>query len=285
MSRVPRSPQSRKIEKSIMAPGDDESGLTNRDSITNVTQRTKSNRDSCSEDQLNVIREEIRAMFAELNSNQNKRLNQIIKDVAEIKAQSSAIHGEVETLEKEKKEHLLYIASLEAKIDDIQRSNKSSTIELRNVPCQSKKENQSVLVGIVQQTCKVLNIEYGPQDLKDVYGINTKSGGTTIVAEFTQALKKQEVLKTAKAFNKENRNNRLNSTHIGLPGKTVPIYISESLTSKARRLFYLARDLAKSTDYKYCWTSNGKVFIRKNDDSPHIEIKSENDVLNQKSLK
>ncbi|KAL4718579.1 hypothetical protein ACJJTC_004900 [Scirpophaga incertulas] len=144
---------------------------------------------------------------------------------------------------------------------------------------------QSVLVGIVQQTCKVLNIEYGPQDLKDVYGINTKSGGTTIVAEFTQALKNQEVLKTAKAFNKENRNNRLNSTHIGLPGKTVPIYISESLTSKARRLFYLARDLAKSTDYKYCWTSNGKVFIRKNDDSPHIEIKSENDVLNQKSLK
>lgn len=41
------------------------------------------------------------------------------------------------------------------------------------------------------------------------------------------------------------------------------------------RLFFLARDLAKSKIYKYCWTSFGRVFVRKDDTSKIVCIQSE----------
>ncbi|CAH2093521.1 unnamed protein product [Euphydryas editha] len=51
-----------------------------------------------------------------------------------------------------------------------------------------------------------------------------------------------------------------------------------NLTAKGARLYFLARDLAKSQNYKFCWTSYGRIYVRKNENSPVIVIKNENHV-------
>lgn len=85
----------------------------------------------------------------------------------------------------------------------------------------------------------------------------------------------QRASRAAKKFNSENKSNKLNSKHLGLEGLEKPVYISENLTPKARRLFFRARELKRSKAYLFCWTSNGNVFIRKSEDDPAIPVESE----------
>lgn len=78
-----------------------------------------------------------------------------------------------------------------------------------------------------------------------------------------------------------NKSNKLSAKHLGIKEDgDSPIYVSEQLTPKAARLHYLARDLTRSQDYKYCWTSFGKVYVRKDDKTPVIPITSEAQIHN-----
>lgn len=305
MSRVQRSPPSRS-DLTHSVSESDVPYLLEQDTIPFVTQRAKRPRETCCEDSLLKFKEEVKSMIQDMNNNQNLILNKLIGDIAEIKTQNSTIQKSnhdiekslqflsdqfdnmstrVGALEKERKEHLLHISTLEAKVEEMQRSLKSTTVEIRNVPSQPKLESVTDLTNIVLNTCKVLDVNAQISDIKDVFRVKGKAGSTTIVTDFTRVTKQQEVVKSAKTYNKAHPTDRLNSNHIGIPGLSTPIYISEGLTAKGRRLLYLARDFASSTGYKYCWTSNGKVYVRKADSSPHTEIKNEADLVNLKNQK
>jgi hypothetical protein len=53
------------------------------------------------------------------------------------------------------------------------------------------------------------------------------------------------------------------------------IYISESLTEKNRALFNKALKCRKDLKYKCIWTVYGKVYLRRDEDSPAVYVKSE----------
>ena len=53
------------------------------------------------------------------------------------------------------------------------------------------------------------------------------------------------------------------------------IYVNEHLTSHNKNLFSLAKDKKKALHYKHLWTRNGKIFMRKTDESEVIRIDSE----------
>lgn len=260
-----------------------------------IYQRTKRQRES-SEEQLSSFKEEIKIILDEWKVAQNSLLNKLITEVAEIKEQNSKIKKtndeieknllfinkqyedlakKVECLDSERKQHLIQIATLESKIEDMERSSKSSTIELRNVPIPTETETKADLCSIVQNTCKLLNVNVQQASIRDVFRLNGKSRKGTIVAEFTSVLLKNDVMHGIKSYRKQHPELHLNSADIGLKGQVTPIYVSEALTNKGRRLFFLARDLEKTKEYKFCWTSYGKVYLRKSVDAPHIQVKDE----------
>ena len=57
------------------------------------------------------------------------------------------------------------------------------------------------------------------------------------------------------------------------------IYISESLTEANKDLFHSCLKYEKDNGYKFIWTSNGKVFIRKDMDCNAIQINRKVDLL------
>lgn len=260
-----------------------------------VSQRNKRHRQS-SEERFASFKEEIKAMLDVWKESQNTLLNKLISEVAEIKRQNTVIQQtneeiekslvfinqqyedmkqKVETLETERKQHLLKIACLELAIEEVQRNSKLTTIELRNVPTSTETENKQDLCNIVHNTCKKLNVMVQESTIRDVFRVKTKTGKGTIVAELSSTMLKSNILHKAKLYNKNHPMQRLNSEDIGLKGELTPIYISEALTNKGRKLFYLARNFAKSKEYQFCWTSNGKIFIRKDTETPRIEIRDE----------
>lgn len=117
-------------------------------------------------------------------------------------------------------------------------------------------------------------------DIKDIYRVRGKKEqqNLPIVVETSSAVVKSDILRLSKAFNVKTKG-KLCAKHLGFrTSEDTPVFISEQLTAKGARLHYLARDLAKSAEYKLCWTAYSKVYVRKTETSQIICIKSEEQV-------
>ncbi|KAG7296271.1 hypothetical protein JYU34_021396 [Plutella xylostella] len=112
----------------------------------------------------------------------------------------------------------------------------------------------------------------------DIYRSNVKNDSIgSIIVEISSKLQKDNFIRSVKNFNK-GQSERLNTSHIKINGPIKQIFVSECLTKKGKRLFYMAREFAKENQYKFCWTLNGRVMLRKNEGAPMIRVDDEKDL-------
>lgn len=215
------------------------------------------------------------------NSEVLKEIKQTNRNIEEAVSFLSAQHDEfknkIETLEAQSEVDRKYIAALESKIEDLQRENRKNNLVIKNVPTQ-KNESKATLVNMVTELGNTVSCPIQKTEIKDVYRIHNKkenSKTSTVIVETTSTLLRNDVLKMCKAYNVRNRGN-LSAKHIGLQNNAeTPIYVSEQLTPRASKLYYLAREFKKLHRYVHCWTSYGKVYLRKEDNSQVILVSSE----------
>lgn len=246
---------------------------------------------------LTIWKEEQEERLIKLAESQSSSLSKLVSEIAELKLQNLAIQKSNAEIEKNvifinnqyddmvkkmdilQKENLAYtdiINNLETKMQDLQKLSRTSSVEIRNMPF---KENESAtdLSTIVTKVGAAVNITVNDSQLRDVYRLPGKPGTIRpIIAEFSSVRVKNQLITSVRDFNKSNRNeNRLNTQSIGLPGDRRPIYVAEYLPASSRKLFYEAREFAKQHEYKFCWTANGNIFLRKIEGAKQIHIKSE----------
>ncbi|KAG7301947.1 hypothetical protein JYU34_013387 [Plutella xylostella] len=264
-----------------------------------ITARTKRRRSIESpsdtfEDRLHELAQEIKTeikdMFDQFAREQNKNSNSILTTLKDIQQTNLALQSSItflseENIELKNKLNQMeqqsmkdreQIFLLESKFEDSQRTERKSNIEIKNVPLIGK-ESKNDLQEMLFRLSENLNIKIEKPDIKDIIKINkNKKEKSTVIVEFTNTYAKTEIMKAAKNYNAKNKQNKLCAAHLGLKTDAdAPIYISENLTPKASRLYFLARDLKAVKNYKYCWTSYGKVYLRQNDDSPIITLTNE----------
>lgn len=258
--------------------------------LSYVSQRVKRRR----EDDLDVFREEMIDMIKSMLLNQEMELKKITPTLMEIKLTNSNIENSVaaitqqneefkrkiEQMEIQAKKDKEYITILEEKVEDLQRGSRKSNIEIKNVPKQVK-ETKEDLINMVKSLSGTINIAITRSDIRDIYRIKGKKQGVTntpIIVELSSTMLKAEVLKMCKSFNTRHKG-KLCAKHLGFKSsEDTPIFVSEQLTAKGSRLHFLARDLAKSKGYKYCWTAYSKVYVKKHDESPTYLIRSESQI-------
>lgn len=143
----------------------------------------------------------------------------------------------------------------------------------------NKSETKTVLIETITNIGKIWNLNLQQREVKDVFRINTRNPeNKTVILELVSVITKDTILKAFKNYNKGP--GKLTTENLKISGPPKPIFIAENLTAKMKRLFYLARVFANSNDYKYCWSSNGKIFIRARDGSPYYIIRAEADLEN-----
>ncbi|CAG9117146.1 unnamed protein product [Plutella xylostella] len=277
---------------------------------TNSSRTKKRQRPSDSptseKDQFDQLRDELRDLFSSWKDEQGKILQNLMAEIREVKSQNQAIKtsnkeieksidflnskfedlkNQINSLEGERKECRNMLTKIENKIQDLQCSSRSAGIEIRNMPMKDK-ETTTDLLEIISKIGKVVALEVSPTEIRDVYRLPGKAGSNkTIVAEFATVHKKQDVLLGIRSFNRSRRpDEKLNSTHLGLPGTKTPIYVADYLPPNYRKLAYMAREYAKNNGYKFCWISNGKIFLRRDAGSKQIPIISENCITNLNSM-
>ncbi|XP_045504365.1 uncharacterized protein LOC123701004 [Colias croceus] len=229
---------------------------------------------------LNEFKEEQEKKFSELNSTvceikcQN---SSIMETVTFISKQYDDMKIKLDLFDKEKKEYQHRIHLLESKIEHLERNQFLSTVEIRNIPPQ-KKENTHDLLGIVSKATKLIGVPLNPNDISNIFRIGSKPESKPIVVKFSNVFIKEKVLSYFKKYNKDQQENKLCTADLDIVGNSNKIYISEYLTPKTKRLFFLARDFANTSGYKFCWTASGKVFLRRKEGLPPIRIEREEDL-------
>lgn len=266
----------------------------------NVTTRCKRLRvESLSPENIitNDFQKEMRVMMESLQANQMAFFKKISDDVSEIKHQNLQIQQtntcivknledmresqekmsrKIEKLESEKQSLVNHVQQLQTQLSDLKLNSRSSAIEVRNVPCADLETTEDILshiTGIGAATgCNTQS-----SDIRDVYRLPGKPGNPrTIVAEFTTVSHKNNFLAAVRKFNDSNgKVDKLNTSLIGFTGnKKYPIYISEFIPGSGRKLFYQCREFAKLHNYKFCWSANNKIYIRKYEHSKAIRVDS-----------
>ncbi|KAL0809161.1 hypothetical protein ABMA28_011394 [Loxostege sticticalis] len=175
-----------------------------------------------------------------------------------------SLKEQVQTLEKEQNKNTQYIQNWKKKLRN-----------LRVVPDQL--ESKTLLLETVTKTLNTIQLSVQSHEIRDVFRITSKDpGNRPIIVDFTSVLMRDRVIEGYKKYNKNN--SRLTTESLRITGPVKPIFISENLTSKMKRLFFLTRDFAKVNEFKYCWVSHGKIFLRKSDGLSLCPIRSESDL-------
>lgn len=221
-------------------------------------------------------KKEIGEIKTSLQSLQQSTIN-IEQNIALLTSQNEEFQKKFEQLEAEVKRDREYIHILEDKVEDLQRTSRKTCIELKNVP-RKPSENRDDLIKMVTCLAKNVSLELCERDIKDVFRIkqrNDREKNSPIILELGSTILKSDLLKKVKEFNTKTKN-KLQAKHLGhKTSEDTPVYIAEQLTAKGARLYFLSRNLAKTKQYKYCWTAFGKVYVRKDDQSRIIHIQSE----------
>lgn len=232
----------------------------------------------------------IRDLIKNLSEEQNKRFDELQSTILSLQDQNNQLTKSVEVmsikyddflakisnLESERKEDKRIIGFLEDKLEFLEKKARSTGIEIRNV---SKKEGETKedLCLLLKSIGKTINVNIADHDIKDIY--RTKAKDSPIIAELTTVIEKEKFFAGVKSFNKPKKlAEKLNTTHLNIEGPTKPVFVSESLTFRAQKLFHSARSFQKVSSYAYCWTSHGIVYLRKDQKAPHIKINSEQDI-------
>lgn len=234
---------------------------------------------------------EFKALFETYKKQQETKHNALLQKFSDLQqehkhSQSSIeflskeydeIKNEFNKLVREKKEDAAYIQALEERVSNLDKNSRSSGLEIRNVPVQNT-ETKNDLAEFVFKIGKAINEPIQMSDIRDVFRTNSKvASNKPIIVDFSSTIKKEKVLKSIKSFNKGGREIKLNSSHLRIGGPTKPVYVSESLSLKAKRLFSLARDFAKLNGFTYCWVSHSQVYLRKKEGAPCVRISTEAD--------
>ncbi|CAB3251297.1 unnamed protein product [Arctia plantaginis] len=260
-----------------------------------VFQRTKRQREEIDiAEQLDNFKKEMKEMmsaFLTKQINESQQLSETLKEIQQtnfniessvtfLMSQNQDLENKISQLESQGKEDKKYIALLEKKIEDMETGNRKTNFVIKNVPRASGESKQD-LISMVMCLSQKIDCPVAKCDIKDIYRLRGKSNDNTstpIIVETGSTILKNDILKSSKTFNIKHKS-KLCCKHLGLMTHTdTPIFLSEHLTNKGSRLYFLARDLAKSGSYKYCWTAYGKVYIRKEDHAPIITLTSEEQI-------
>jgi hypothetical protein len=234
---------------------------------------------------MSEIRNTMRSTITEILGAELRSLKEEISDVKE---SMNFINLKYETITKEHEESANRVKHLEEencalqlKVDDLshrmnqmEQTARSNNIEIQCMP-EKKDEN---LLSIITELGRTINCHISSEHLAHYTRIAKLKRDTdrprSIVVQFNSPRMRDQFLAAVIRFNKSKPYEKLNSSHAGLPGTKIPIFVCEHLSPTNKALHAAARHAAREKGYKYVWVRNGRIYMRKSDDTDYKVIRN-----------
>lgn len=196
---------------------------------------------------INTIFEELKAEIAEMK----KELKYVKAESVEIKKDNDRLSKELEDVKKE--------------VIDLQQYSRRSNLEIKGLPV-VQGEN---LVATLTDISRHLQIEISESDIDVVHRVpSMNKKESNVVVKFHSRAARDKMLKAAKK-------QRLNTFHLGFNSseeKSSPVYVNEHLCPAKKVLLGHALKAKKEKGWKYAWVIEGKILMRKTDNSHVLQV-------------
>ena len=189
---------------------------------------------------------------------------------------------EVNTLQKEEISNLKSQAAAlktqeikdSIKVDELEQYGRRQNLEIVGVP---EKEDENTN-AIVLEVAKMLDVDIMSSHISTSHRLPKKkassrnnSGSSPIIVRFTS----RDIRNQIYANRKMARFVDLKNFSVS---DTKNIFVNENLTPTRKQLFWKTKQEVKNNSWKYIWTHNGNVFVKKDDNATITAIKNELDL-------
>lgn len=234
-----------------------------------------------------IIRQEIASALKQTVAEQFKQFSELIsgfrasldfynEKYEDMKIELEQNSSKVQVLERENIMLQKSMQDLTKRLNILDQHSRANNIEIQNVP-ENRSEN---LISTVLQLSKITKCQIQESDIAHCTRIAKKdtqaSRPRSILVKLNTPRLRDTFLAASINFNKNNINNKLNTSHLGIAAENpIPIYVVEHLSADNKALHAATRLRGKELGYKYVWVRNGRIFMRKDDISERIVVTSQ----------
>ena len=166
------------------------------------------------------------------------------------------------------------IADLGHKLNYFEQQARSNNVEVQCLP-EHKQEN---LYIVTKHLGSVVGCDLKDSDILHatrIAKLNTSNPRPrSVVVQLVSSRIRDQLLAAVVNYNKKHKDNKLNTSDLGIGGNRTPVYVAEHLSATNKSLHAAARIKAKEKGYKYVWVRGGKIYARRDDNTDHIHIKN-----------
>lgn len=239
------------------------------------------------------VKKSIDLMSAEINNlklKQNDMTNSLnllingLNDIRKISDNVSLNSEKLKILEIENNTLKAEVFSLSQRVDNIESRSLTSYIQIDGFPVIPKNDKLNENLNfIIKQIHQKLNVDVKDNEIVKVYQrskiINGKSRLIqSIIVQYVNNNIRNKLLIASKT-EKNLTIDKLNLNFAKLENNTNKIYFNEFITLNKKKLLYKSRIFKNENNFKFLWVKNGKIYLKKDENSKIFIVKNEH-VLN-----
>ena len=184
------------------------------------------------------------------------KFDEVLKAINELKSDYNLLRDENIMLKQRVNELQNKIAVIDNDCEGLKQYSRRDLLEVHGIP-QNLEENTD---NLVQHVAQLAEINLDASDISISHRLPAKRGKTAaVIVKFTRRKVRDTI------YNNRYKLRGKTTSDLGFT-QSNRIYINESFTAKGKQLFYEVKTYQKSHNFKYIWSRNGNVYLRKNDD-------------------
>jgi len=218
----------------------------------------------------------------------NAKYDELLQMMKSSNDERKALQDENKILQDENKILKATIHSIERSLESVTRANhdleqytRRECVEIRGIPVAATPSEEQTN-NIVKDVGKLLGVDITENDISVSHRMpqsqerKGKPRPPAIIVKFTRRDVKDNFYRARKHLKD------LTTQDLGYSEKN-KIYLAESLSERNRMLFKDCLKVKKDLEFKFIWTLNGKIFMRKDKDSPVHLIANKEDLQKMQS--
>lgn len=194
--------------------------------------------------------------------NFRKVMDNIMKDNVDLRKENVILTKRASVMETE-------ITQARNEINDLEQYGRRSMLEIAGIPRSSKEDAEEIVLDL----CKSMNVKVKPEDIEACHRISPRDTASIIV-KFCTRKTRDKVMAQRNTL----KGKKTHDLNLVLESKSAYVYINESLTKKNKEIFSATLNFKKENHYKYIWTRNGTIYIRKSDNCKALRIRNNLDL-------
>ena len=164
------------------------------------------------------------------------------------------------------------LADSETAIDDLAQYLRRDCVEISGIAPTAEQTCEDIVYSLGQE----MGLEIGAEDISTAHPLPTydRSKDNKVIVKFTRRATRNNFY----ANRKKVAGRKISSLpSLNMSGDN-KVYISESLTPFRKKLFGAVNKDKKKLEWKYIWTNNGRIYLKKSDNSKTFTFDSAGDL-------